>query len=140
MLESRPREHISYEFAIWWGSSYVTTAPDFCQKPFRDMVENNKQLFEYVTISGYSFIYHNWAERTRGGAYIKENSIFNERIDLHELNTDIENMWVGSKGKEDKPVLIRTFYQPSSNNQDKLEWIDKTETILEIIPHYFLTV
>ena len=63
--------------------------------------------------------------------------MFHERIDLHELNTDIEHMWVGIKGKEDKPVLIRTFYQPSSNNQDKSEWIDKTETILEIIALFF---
>ena len=46
-------------------------------------------------------------------------------------------MWVGIKGKEDKPVLIRTFYQPSSNNQDKSEWTDKTETILEIIALFF---
>lgn len=37
------------------------------------------------------------------------------------------------KTRKTKPVLIGIFYQPRSNNQDKLAWIDKIETVLAII-------
>ena len=57
---------------------------------------------------------------------------FNVRHDLGKLDESIEILWIEVQGSNNKnaPVVTGVVYQPSSNETEKLVWLEKSERIL----------
>ena len=65
------------------------------------------------------------------GLYIKENMSFNVRHDLEKIDESIEILWIEVQGwNKNTPVLTDAVYQLSSNETEKLIWLEKFERIL----------
>jgi len=95
-------------------------------------LKDNKHLLEYVKINGYNFSFKNRDEKRGGGVgvYI--------RNDFNKLDETIEQLWIEIKNKNKKSsFLVETFYQPSSNDQIKLDWINKFESVLSVVTTTF---
>ena len=89
-------------------------------------LKNDKHLLEYVRLPGYEFAYRNRDEKRGGGVgiYIRDTIEFKVRSDISKLDDSIEHLWVEIQGKKkNSACLIGVFYQPSSENNKKLEWI-----------------
>ena len=84
-------------------------------------LKDNQKLLDYVDIPGSNLEYANRDNKRGGGAgvYIKETFTYTERKDIINLDKSIEHY--GS-----------IFYQPSSIEHEKREWLDHFE---EIIAH-----
>ena len=99
-------------------------------------LKNDKHLVEYVRLPGYEFAYRNRNEKPGGGEgiYIRDTIEFKVRNDISKLDDLIEHLWVEIQGrKKDSACLIGVFYQPSSENNKKLEWIEKLDSVLSIV-------
>ena len=99
-------------------------------------LENDKHLLEYVNLPGYKFSYTNRDEKRDGDVdvYIKDCITYKIRNDVISLDNSLEHQWVEVKGKNKKlPYLIGVFYQPSSRNAKKIDWIEKVDTVLSSI-------
>ena len=56
------------------------------------------------------------------------------RSDISILDDSIEYLWVEIQGRKNySACLIGVFYQPSSENNKKLEWIEKLDSVLSIV-------
>ena len=56
---------------------------------------------------------------------------FNVRYDLGKIGELIEIFWIELHGRnKNTPVFIGVVYQPSSNETEKLIWLEKFERIL----------
>ena len=99
-------------------------------------LKNDKHLLEYVRLPGYEFTYRNRDEK-RGdgvGIYIGDTIEFKVRSDISKLDDSIEHLWVEIEGKKkNSACFIGVFYQPSSENNKKLEWIEKLDSVLSIV-------
>ena len=59
---------------------------------------------------------------------------FNVRHDLEKIDESIEILWIEVQGRnKNTPVLTDAVYQPSSNETEKLIWLEKFERILSEI-------
>ena len=94
-------------------------------------LKNDKHLLEYVRLPGYEFAYRNRDERRGGGVgiYIRDTIEFKVRSDISKLDDSIEHLWLEIQGKK----KLSASYQPSSENNKKLEWIEKLDSVLSIV-------
>jgi len=96
-------------------------------------LKNDKNLLEYVKVPGYEFVYRNRDEKRGGGVgiYIKETINFKIRNDIVKIDETIEHTWIEIASKSTKSdYLVGVFYQPSSEDTKKQEWIEKLDSIL----------
>ena len=94
---------------------------------------DNKRQLEYVQINGYSSVWKNRESKTGGGVgfYIKEHMSVKVRQDLDKIDESIETLWIELRGRnKNTPFLTGVIYQPSSNETEKLVWLEKFEHIL----------
>ena len=93
-------------------------------------------LETFTRLPGYEFTYRNRDEKRGGGVgiYIRDTIEFMIRNDISKLDESIEHLWVEIQGrKKNSACLIGVFYQPSSENTKKLEWIEKLDSVLSIV-------
>ena len=65
------------------------------------------------------------------GFYIKEHMSFKVRHDLGKIDEPIKILWIELRGRnKNTPILTGVVYQPSSNETEKLVWLEKFEHIL----------
>ena len=86
-----------------------------------------------MQINGYSSVWKNRESKTGGGVgfYIKEHKSFKVRHFLGKIDESIELIWIELRGRnKNMPFLIGVVYQPSSNESEKLVWLEKFEHIL----------
>ena len=99
-------------------------------------LKDNKNLLDSVDITGYKKDFRN-RDRIKGGGvgyYIKENIKMKDRKDLDRLDSTIEHQWIELTGKnKTTSTLIGILYQPSSKSQDKIQFLEKFETLLSEI-------
>ena len=93
-------------------------------------------LETFTRLPGFEFTYRNRDEKRGGGVgiYIRDTIEFMIRNDISKLDESIEHLWVEIQGrKKNSACLIGVFYQPSSENTKKLEWIEKLDSVLSIV-------
>ena len=57
---------------------------------------------------------------------MKKHTNFNVRHDLGKIDEMIEILWIEVQGRnKNTPVLIGVVYEPSSNETEKLIWLEK---------------
>ena len=97
-------------------------------------LKNNLEVIKHITIPGYKMEYNNRIHKRGGGVglYIHENLQYKIRSDITRRDESIEHMWLEVKGKTN-PFLVAVFYQPSSNDADKQEWIQKFDSLLSFV-------
>ena len=98
-------------------------------------LNDDVNLLNFVKILGYKFSYKNQHERRgRGvGWYIKDSIEYKVCHDLNKIDESIEHLWVQCKGNNcNKNYLVAALYQPSSDEKEKLVWIEKLNTLLSI--------
>ena len=98
-------------------------------------LKDNQKLLDYVDIPGYNLEYANRVNKRGGGVgvYIKETFTYTERKDIINLDKSIEHYWLEVSGlNKTSSYLVGIFYQPSSIEHEKREWLDHFE---EIIAH-----
>ena len=98
-------------------------------------LKDNQKLLDYVDIPGYNLEYANRDNKRGGGVgvYIKETFTYTERKDIINLDKSIEHYWLEVSGlNKNSSYLVGIFYQPSSIEHEKREWLDHFE---EIIAH-----
>ena len=68
------------------------------------------------------------------GIYIRDTIEFEVCNDISKYDESIEHLWVEIQGKKKKSArLIGLFYQRSSENNKKIEWIEKLDSVLSIV-------
>ena len=80
--------------------------------------------------------YRDRDEKCGGGAgvYIRDTIEFEVCSDILKLDDSIEHLWVEIQGrKKNSACLIGVFYQASSENNKKLEWLEKLDSVLSIV-------
>ena len=80
--------------------------------------------------------YRDRDEKCGGGAgvYIRDTIEFEVCSDILKLDDSIEHLWVEIQGrKKNSACLIGVFYQPISENNKKLEWLEKLDSVLSIV-------
>lgn len=98
----------------------------------------NPGLLKQISFSGYApFKYNNRTGHRGGGvgAYFKDGLKHKARVDIEKKEPNIEHQWFEVKGKK-SPFLLAVFYQPSSDDAVKREWLQKFETLIS----YVLTI
>ena len=96
-------------------------------------LKDNQKLLDYVDIPGYNLEYANRDNKRGGGVgvYIKETFTYTERKDIINLDKSIEHYWLEISGlNKNSSYLIGIFYQPSSIEHEKREWLDHFEEIM----------
>ena len=99
-------------------------------------LKNDKHLLEYDRLPAYEFAYRNRDEKRGGGVgiSIRDTIEFKVRNGISKLDESIEHLWVEIQGrKKNSACLIGVFYLPSSENNKKLEWIEKLDFVLSIV-------
>ena len=97
-------------------------------------LKDDVNLLNYVQIPGYKFSY--WTRNKRRGVclYIKDSIGYKVRHDLNKIDESIEHLWIECKGNNcNKSYLVAALYQPSSDEKEKLIWIEKLDTLLSIV-------
>ena len=96
--------------------------------------DNNQHQQNYVQIAGYNPpVFKNRSGKKGGGVgfYVKESITFKERKDLTKHHESLEVLFIEIQGRnKNNPSLICVAYQPSSNETDKLEWLEQFERLL----------
>lgn len=99
-------------------------------------LKNNQVLIDYVNIPGYQFEYKNRTDKRGGGVgmYIKDELIYKTRDDITKLDNSIEHVWIEVKGRnKNYSYLVGTFYQPSSIEREKKDWLQRFDILLRHI-------
>ena len=99
-------------------------------------LKENKNLLNHLEIVGYKKDFRNRDEKRGGGVgfYLKSDIKYKRRDDIEALDNTIEHQWIEFTGKMKlSNTLIGILYQPSSAAPDKVEWLDKFETLLSQI-------
>ncbi|XP_057310275.1 uncharacterized protein LOC130648252 [Hydractinia symbiolongicarpus] len=99
-------------------------------------LKNNQVLIDYVNIPGYQFEYKNRTDKRGGGVgmYIKDELIYKTRDDITKLDNSIEHVWIEVKGRnKNYSYLVGTFYQPSSIEREKKDWLERFDILLRHI-------
>ena len=92
-------------------------------------------MLDHVDIPGYILEYANHGNKRGGGVgvFVKETFTFTERKDIINLGRSIKHYWLEVSGpNKNSSYLAGIFYQPSSIEHEKREWLDHFE---EIIAH-----
>ena len=87
----------------------------------------------YVQINVYNSFFRNRIGKRGGGVgfYIKESITYKVRHDLSKRHDNLEILFVEIGGRnKNTPSLICVAYQPSSNEIEKLEWLENFENLL----------
>ena len=87
----------------------------------------------YVQVNVYNSFFRNRIGKRGGGVgfYIKESITYKVRHDLSKRLDNLEILFVEIGGKnKNTPSLICVAYQPSSNEIEKLEWLENFENLL----------
>ena len=87
----------------------------------------------YVQINGYNSVFRNRKDKRGGdvGVYIKESITYKVRHDLSKGHDNLETLFVEIGGRnKNTPSRICVAYQPSSNEIEKLEWLENFEKFL----------
>ena len=86
----------------------------------------------YVQINGYNSVFKNRMGKREGvGFYIKESITYKVRHDLSKGHDNLEILFVEIDGRnKNTPSHICVVYQPSSNEIEMLEWLEKFENLL----------
>ena len=96
-------------------------------------LKDNVNLLNSVGIPGYNKNFRN-RDRVKGGGvgyYVKSDIDVKERKDLTNLDNTIEHQWIEISGQKKSPnTTIGIFYQPNRKVHDKLQFLEKFETIL----------
>ena len=96
-------------------------------------LKDNANLLSSVEIPGYNNNFRN-RDRVKGGGvgyYVKNNINVKERKDLTNLDETIEHQWIEISGQKKSPnIVVGNFYQPSSKLQDKIQFLEKFETLI----------
>ena len=97
-------------------------------------LKENPGIIERIQIPGYKFKNNDRTEQRGGGvgAYVSEKYTCDHRRDIDIKDTTIEHMWLEVKGKTN-PFLVAVFYQPSSVEADKRDWIQKFDALLSYV-------
>ena len=96
-------------------------------------LQDNSHQQNYVQINGYNTVFKNRTSKKGGGVgfYIKETLNFKVRYDLSRDHNSLEVLFIEIRGRnKNTPTLICVAYQPSSNETDKLDWLEKFEHLL----------
>ena len=96
-------------------------------------LKDNRTQLEYIQINGYASVWKNRDSKTGGGVgfYVKEHMSFKVCHDLGKIDESIKILWVKLRGRnKNTPFLTGVGYQPSSNETEKLVWLEKFEHIL----------
>jgi len=65
------------------------------------------------------------------GVYIKDNIPYKVRNDITNLDKDLELLWLEVNGKKKhSKLLVCVMYQPNFSDQDRYNWIDKFDKVL----------
>ena len=99
-------------------------------------LKDNKNLLNHFEVCGYKKDFRNRDAKRGGGVgyYIKKDIQCKNRKDIESLDRTIEHQWIEFTGKTKLAnILIGIVYQPSSVPREKIEWLDKLETILSQI-------
>ena len=99
-------------------------------------LKDDVTLFNYLQIPGYKFSYKNRNERIGGGVglYIKNSIEYKVHHDFNEIDECIKLLWIECKGKKcNKSYLVAALYQPSSDEKEKLIWIEKLDMLLSAV-------
>ena len=102
-----------------------------------ETLKDDANLLNYVQIPGYKFSYKNRHERTGGvvGLYNKDSIEYKVRHDLNKIDGSIKHLQIDCKGNNcNKSYLVAALYQPSSDEKEKLIWIEreKLDSLLSI--------
>ena len=95
-------------------------------------------MLDYVNIPGYNLEYASRDNKRGGGVvvYIKETFTYAERKDIINLDKSIEHYWLEVFGlNKNSSYLVGIFYQPSSIEHEKREWLDHFEEIIAHASH-----
>ena len=87
----------------------------------------------YVQINGQNPVFRNRIGKHGGniGFYIKESIGYKVRHNLSKKHNNLEILFVEIGGRnKNTPSLICVAYQPSSNEIEKLEWLENFENLL----------
>ena len=87
----------------------------------------------YGQINGYNSVFRNRTSKLGGsvGFHIKESVTYKVRSDLSKRHAYLEIIFVEIGGRnKNTPSLICAAYQPSSNEIEKLEWLEDFENLL----------
>ena len=87
----------------------------------------------YVQINGQNPVFRNRIGKHVGniGFYIKESIAYKVRHNLSKKHNNLEILFVEIGGRnKNTPSLICVAYQPSSNEIEKLEWLENFENLL----------
>ena len=96
-------------------------------------LKDNQKLLDYIDIPVYILEYAHRDNKRGGGVgvYIKETFTYTKREDMINLYKSIEHYWLEISGlKKNSSYLVGIFYQPSSIEHDKKEWLDHFEGII----------
>ena len=99
-------------------------------------LKQNKALLDHLEIEGYKKDFQNRDEKRGGGVgfYLKSDIKHKVRKDIQALDNTIEHQWIELTGETKLAnILIGIIYQPSSKTKEKIEWLDKFETVLSQI-------
>ena len=99
-------------------------------------LKDDVNLLNYAQIPGYKFSYKNRNERRGGGIglYIKDSTEYKVRHDLNKIYESIEHLWIECKGNNcNKSYLLAALYQPNSDEEEKLIWREKLDTLLSTV-------
>jgi len=95
-------------------------------------LQSNQQQLDYVKIPGYNQLFKNRDNKRGGGVglYAKENFCFTPRNDLTK-NCNLEILCTEFRGRnKNTPFLVIAVYQPSSKEEEKLDWLVKFDGLL----------
>ena len=69
------------------------------------------------------------------GIYIRIYIKFEVLNDISKLNESIEHLWVKIEGRKKNSASLKfsIFYWPSSENNKKIEWIEKQDSVLSVV-------
>ena len=87
----------------------------------------------YVQVNGFNSVFRNRISKREGcvGFYMKESITYKVRHDLSKGHDNLEILFVqiGRRSKN-TPSLICVVHQPSSNEIEKMEWLQNFENLL----------
>ena len=87
----------------------------------------------YVQTNGYNTVFRNRIGKRGGGVgfYIKESITYNVRYDLSKRHDNLEVLYLEiGRWNKNGHSLICVTYQLSTNEIEKLEWLENFENLL----------
>ena len=96
-------------------------------------LQDSSHQQNYIQINGYNTVFKNRTGKRGGGVgfYIKESLTYKIRHDLTRNHDSLEVLFIEIQGRnKNTPTVICVAYQPSSNETEKLEWLEKFDHLL----------